>query len=163
MYEYKMSKRGPSQKPLLYSINKTGCWINESHATTKAGYGKIQYNKKSYLIHRLIYELENNIILRPEDVIMHSCDNPKCFNPSHLILGTQQMNITDRQNKNRNAKNEQHGRAKLTNNEVIEIYNKQGTQTDIAKEYGISQRLVSLIKRKEIHKDLFKKERKING
>ena len=102
----------------------------------------------------MVFELENNLVLKAEDVVMHICDNPRCFNPTHLKLGTQQENIEDRQNKNRNAKNEKHGKAKLTNNQVIDIYRARGTQTQIAQYFGVSQKLVSLIKRKEVHKDL---------
>ena len=28
-------------------------------------------------------------------VVMHTCDNPSCFNPNHLTVGTQSDNILD--------------------------------------------------------------------
>lgn len=34
-------------------------------------------------------------------VIRHRCDNPACFNPEHLIEGTQQDNINDMQERGR--------------------------------------------------------------
>ena len=32
-------------------------------------------------------------------VIMHTCDNPSCVNPQHLIIGTHQQNSQDYYNK----------------------------------------------------------------
>lgn len=34
-------------------------------------------------------------------VVRHTCDNPKCINPEHLILGTPMDNIKDRDERNR--------------------------------------------------------------
>ena len=141
-------------KPLLYEIDNNGCWNNISHAKDKDGYGKICYCKKTYRIHRLVYELENNVTLSPSQHILHICDNPSCFNPQHLKLGNSKLNMEDKVNKNRQVKNETHGMSKLSDTQVKEIYNMSGTQQEIANRYGVSQRLVSMIKRKELHSDI---------
>ena len=75
---------------------------------------------------------------------MHSCDNPKCVNPAHLSLGTQQDNMTDKMDKGRHHRlpGENHPNAKLTEQQVIEIRTRYAnggiTHRQIAKEYGIS-------------------------
>ena len=33
--------------------------------------------------------------------ILHRCDNPKCVNPEHLFIGTQNTNMKDKVKKNR--------------------------------------------------------------
>lgn len=63
-------------------------------------YGRILHNGKAFARHRLAYELEHGPI--PEGkVIMHKCDNPGCFNPSHLDVGTQAENLADMRAKGR--------------------------------------------------------------
>lgn len=34
---------------------------------------------------------------------MHTCDNTKCYNPAHLVIGTQKDNVTDMITKNRHG------------------------------------------------------------
>lgn len=45
--------------------------------------------------HRFAWEVANAEALRPDDVILHSCDNPPCVNPAHLSKGTNVENMAD--------------------------------------------------------------------
>jgi len=81
--------------------------------------------------------------------VCHTCDNPLCVNPAHLFLGTHQDNMKDMYDKDKQPKGEEHGSAKLTEAEALEIYHAEGYQKDIADEYGVTQRLVSYIKNKQ--------------
>jgi len=59
--------------------------------------------------HRAAFLLVGNT-LQPGNVIRHTCDVPHCFNPDHLIEGTQAENLQDAVDRGRrNA-----GREKLT-------------------------------------------------
>jgi HNH endonuclease len=49
----------------------------------------------------LAWEDANQASLLPGAVIMHTCDNPRCINPKHLVLGTQAENIRDMMAKGR--------------------------------------------------------------
>lgn len=42
--------------------------------------------------------------LMPGDVVRHTCDNPRCINPEHLILGSKADNNRDRAERGRSAK-----------------------------------------------------------
>jgi len=76
----------------------SGCWIIPNKRLdrhTSVGYsGRIDY------LHRLSYELCVGLI--PEGLwVLHRCDNPPCFNPEHLFLGTRRDNMRDASYKGR--------------------------------------------------------------
>jgi len=74
------------------------CW-NWTGTTTK-GYGQICHQYKILRASRLSYEFYKGKI--PEGLIIrHTCDNPSCVNPEHLILGTNQDNSYDMVKRNR--------------------------------------------------------------
>lgn len=84
-------------------------------------------------------------------VVMHTCDNPSCVNPAHLVLGTQADNVHDCITKGRlpERSGERNGRAKLTAETVATIRRtatgRYGERMQIAREYGISSGQVSKI------------------
>lgn len=93
----------------------------------------------------------------PGQVVRHTCDNPWCCNPKHLICGSVQDNVRDRVERGRCASGERNGNAKLIATQVDEIRRLyQGpyvrgeyTQVKLAKMFGVSQRMISLIVRGE--------------
>lgn len=94
-------------------------------------------------VHRLMYELVHKIDITGQ-IVRHSCDNPVCINPSHLLIGSEADNAKDRDERQR------HGAAKISHKEVREIrdliQSRLFRNTNIAKWYGIDPRTVSSIK-----------------
>jgi len=81
------------------SVQPNGCieWIN---SVDRWGYGRIRFGGKTVGTHRAAYVLAYGPI--PEGLLVrHSCDNPPCCNPEHLLLGTVQDNVDDRVARNR--------------------------------------------------------------
>lgn len=78
----------------------TDCWEWQG-GKNNLGYGLIRDEKRMRTVHRVSYEEHNNTSIPKHLVVMHSCDNPKCTNPSHLSLGTRKDNTQDMMNKNR--------------------------------------------------------------
>lgn len=110
------------------------------------GYGQVHWNHKKHRVHRLAYELLVGPI--PEGhVVRHQCDNPKCINPEHLITGTVADNNEDCRRRNRNAKGERHHNSKLTNKQVLEIFNSTDSNIKLAKKYGVTEMTTGRIKR----------------
>lgn len=76
-----------------------GCWY-WTGALSNKGYARIAFNGKNSLASRLSFRLFNGDI--PGKLfVMHTCDNPMCVNPNHLVLGTQDDNMKDMVKKGR--------------------------------------------------------------
>jgi len=83
-------------------------------------------------------------------VVRHTCDNPSCIEPSHLLIGTTTDNNRDRQARGRSSdrRGEKCPTAKLTWPEVREIRRRLASgerRTLIADAYGVSRRTISFI------------------
>lgn len=118
-----------------------------------AGYGYLQHNGKQVLAHRLAYCQANKVSMAAIDgmVVRHKCDNPRCINPSHLLIGTQADNMNDMRERGRDLKGEKIGNSKITDkqaDEIARLYkprDKSFNQYQLAKKFGITQSQVSMI------------------
>lgn len=132
------------------------CWPFTGSRLPK-GYGKIWDGQTLLLAHRVAYALENGPV-GANTQILHECDNPPCCNPRHLFPGTNLDNVRDMVTKGRNARGdritagrvnvrgEQHGMAKLTEQQVLAIFSAKGTQAAIAAQFDTSTSTVSEIR-----------------
>ena len=130
-------------------VTESGCWL-WTGGVDGSGYGRILVGDDRLKAHRYSYMLHIGPI--PEGAyICHRCDVPACVNPAHLFAGTQQDNVTDCMNKGRRVPptGERNRAAKLTEQQVREIRNLNGTTTAIGRQYGISGVMVSLIRRRK--------------
>lgn len=76
--------------------------------------------RKRQQAHRFVYEECFGPI--PEGLLVrHSCDNPPCVNPEHLVLGTNADNSNDMRIRGRSTKGSKSGTAKLNEQQVAEI------------------------------------------
>lgn len=76
-------------------ITKSGCW-EWTKGRTVAGYGVVNYNGRSTYVHRIVASIVHKLNLNnPKEHALHKCDNPPCFNPDHLFVGSQRDNTRD--------------------------------------------------------------------
>lgn len=127
----------------------TGCWL-WSAGTDKDGYGKFQITnvhgavpkQRHVRAHKLMLSLHRGDMLPDAVVVRHSCDNPLCVRPDHLIAGTQTENRKDCVDKRRHAFGATHGLAKLSAMDVERVRNhppmKRGDLSRIARELGVT-------------------------
>ena len=90
-------------------------------------------------VHRVVWELHNNDSAQGL-VVRHTCDNPKCINPKHLVIGTAQDNVKDRDTRNRTHRKIT---PKIINAVKVLLRNKELKQKDIATLLNIDVRRVS--------------------
>lgn len=96
--------------------------------------------------HRISYTLVHGPICA-HIVVRHTCDNTACCNPRHLVPGNQSDNVEDAVSRGRIRIGQKHGRAKLTEADVLEIRAKAGAvlQRDLAERFGVSGGVISSI------------------
>jgi hypothetical protein len=122
-------------------VSPSGCREWKGHLSNK-GYAKIREagGGKMLACHRLSYEAYWGPI--PDGMlVMHKCDNRKCIEPNHLVLGTNDQNIMDMVKKGRSSRG-------LTCEQALEIrrLGAEGVkQKDIALLMGCAPNTVSRI------------------
>lgn len=78
------------------------CWEwQAARAISGLPYGQFRVGRSMQLAHRVSYELFNQE--KPGECVMHTCDNPGCVNPAHLVSGNYTLNNRDCVAKRRHA------------------------------------------------------------
>lgn len=147
-----------------------GCWLWIG-GKYQSGYGYFTVTNRQIAAHRCAFLMAYGAI--PDGLfVCHDCpggDNRACVNPNHLWLGTHKQNMADMTQKGRQAiglrngaytkpdrvrKGTEHGRAKLTEGDVLAIRRKYATGTvtlkNLSAEYGVVFSIISRIVRYEI-------------
>ncbi len=107
-------------------------------------------------LHRLVYAQKIGVALDAIRgiIVRHTCDNPRCINPEHLLGGTRGDNNRDRAARGRSAKSVP-SRQRLTQDDVLAIkqrwvkstapkHNPNGT-TAIALDYGVDRAVITRV------------------
>ena len=136
------------EKKINYEIDDNNCWnIISGSYKEKQGYHLISISNKRIRAHRAMYMAINGNI--PYGMIIrHTCDNRDCINPDHLIIGTKKDNTQDMINRNRVSdwSDRKGKRKKLTNEQIIEIYNSNKSSYELSLLYPISDVQIRRIK-----------------
>lgn len=112
----------------------------------------MKVGRKMRLTHRISYEVHRGDI--PDGLcVLHRCDTPACVNPAHLFLGTHSDNANDKVSKGRargwDSSGERNPAAKLSADQVRQVRRLLAvggmSKTAIARQFGVSQQLVSAI------------------
>jgi hypothetical protein len=123
-------------------VNKTdGCWL---WTAGKDGWGYGCFHPTSHEMkkaHRVAFFLANG---HWPILLQHTCDQPLCVYPGHLVEGTQKTNVADKVAKGRQAKGVDNGRSKLSEEDVRTIRFIAGaqTKTNLAKSFSVDRRTI---------------------
>jgi len=146
-----VKKRFPSIEERLntYIDKSTGRWIWKGY-TNSGGYGRICFNRKMILVHRLVYELYIGPI--PEGMLVcHKNDIPEDVTPSNLFLGTHLDNCRDMIEKGRQVRlpGVRHPNHKLSDAKVraIKILYENGeyTQKELGEMFNVNRATVGYV------------------
>ena len=119
--------------------------IEWPHYTDPKGYGAVRVGAKMRRAHRVAY-CEANGVTHDDikhKVVRHTCDNPGCVNPQHLLLGTHADNTADKLARSRQARGEGHGQRVLTAEAVRAIRASTCTTAELAKHYQVARRTIT--------------------
>lgn len=141
-------------RSIQYVITSTGCFNCCSHKYDRDGYPKLERGHKWWPMGRYIYTITYGEI--PLGLVTrHTCDNPHCINPAHLILGTRLDNRKDQEERNRQATGDRIRDARLTVDQVISLRLDEETNiSQLSKKYGLRYSVVWKVKRWKTHRNI---------
>jgi len=150
-----MARRWPLESRFNKYVDKTtphplGCWMWIGGKTPQ-DYGWFWLDGRAVGAHRVAILISRGR-LPDTGYVCHTCDNPSCVRPEHLVVADSLWNNRDRARKGRNGdlRGERHGCAKLTNGQVLAIRADDRSQRAIARCYGITPKQVKNIRTRKM-------------
>lgn len=126
----------------MHNGDTSVCWEWKNKRTLSGRDGRPYFNMKGkrYLAYRVIFSETHGRPLSELKPLRHTCDNPVCCNPYHLIEGTHQENMDDMKDR------ERHGLPHHTVKAIKRlIAKKMLSHAEIGELFGISRTLVTSI------------------
>lgn len=131
------------------SDSPDGCWLWTGSVSAK-GYGETSCYPNGVrirLAHRVSYFKHYGV--NPGSLhVLHKCDTPGCVNPDHLYLGTNDDNVQDKYDRDRNAKGERCANSKLTVEAVREIRRRLANgenKHQLARDFGVRYQTIRAV------------------
>ena len=122
-----------------------------------AGYSRVRFQGQVTGGHRRAYCKHHGVTLESIKglVVRHKCNNARCINPEHLLIGDAFDNAQDKEASDKHSRGTNNPAAVLTEQDVINIRALASAgvkQVDIAKRYNTHQGRISNIINRRIWK-----------
>lgn len=128
----KVDKRGPDE-----------CWEWKEYRRKGYGYFRVYRRATKLGAHQVVFILKYGYL---PPMVRHSCDNPGCCNPAHLLPGDHRSNMDDVIARKRQA-GERNASARLTERDVRAIRaDKISTNIALGEKYGVTHSMISAIR-----------------
>jgi hypothetical protein len=110
-------------------------------------------DKRTVIVHRIIYQGHHNVTLTPSQLVLHTCDIKLCCNWWHLYVGDKRRNALDGVERGQYATGQNHTNHKLTESQVYQIrrlYNSNGwTIKDLCEVFPVKRSVAQRILTKQ--------------
>lgn len=155
------SQRAPVATRFFRYFTRGGadeCW-EWTGGRDRDGYGSFtDGNGRPTRAHRFAYYLSTGEALTSDVHIRHTCDNPPCVNPAHLLPGRNVDNVRDKVQRGRQRGNTTGHLGdlarRLTDEDVRAIREATGSYPSIGRVYGVSAEHVRRIKNRTRRQDV---------
>lgn len=142
----------PNGKPIDKPRPKATRKINTGYLTTSI-------KSKDRLIHRMVCHAFNGPPPTPKHQAAHKDGSRTNNAAANLYWATAKENAADRRRHGTQVEGETHGRAKLTNAQVDDIRASPKSNTELAKEYGVSNSAMSKLRNGHTYKNTSRLDR----
>lgn len=163
-----------NKKPIIVEVDKNGCWNCISHSQHPDGYVYVYSLDGKIKLHKRVLEIKlgRSLQVDCDELTRHTCDNPQCCNPDHLLIGTHQDNVDDMISRGRGywqkntgyfkwherKKRNKHPKPLLSEETIINIY-KDALENCIPynqldKKYGVCRGVASNIANHKTYKHI---------
>ncbi len=136
----KVDRNGPTMPGMT-----TPCWLWTAAKFT-VGYGAFKLGGKQHGSHRIAFLLGGGVLTEANPQANHRCRNRACCNPDHVYAGDHQQNMDDMAQDGTLPRGENHGAAKLTDEQCTYIRSSPLSLRAIAREVGVSKTQISDIR-----------------
>lgn len=130
--------------------NGDECW-NYTGTRTGNGYGHMSYEGRSEYTHRISAIVYLNFDPKCGLLVMHECDNPACWNPTHLSVGTQKQNMGEAAARGRMVGKKLNARLA---GEIKYLLSHGDTYAQLSLRYGVSTTAIGQIARKQTWREV---------
>jgi len=143
------------KKVKVAGVNECWNWLG---GVNPGGYGMFGIDGEVFLAHRISFVQINGQFHEDNPHSLHSCDNTRCVNPTHITAGTVADNMRDREKKGRGkqikgANHPWSGKpshsSKLNEEKVKQIrqLHQQGgiTKAQLGRDFGVSKQSIQQI------------------
>lgn len=135
-----------NRRNLKWKVTESGCHEPTSHKSDD-GHGYPVMVRKGERLRIYRHRFEKRFGPVPAGlVVRHTCDNRKCINTDHMLLGTRADNMHDKTARGRTVKGEKNGRSILIEADAIEILKSKAKTRDLAVEYKVSCDTIAAIR-----------------
>lgn len=150
---------GPAELKRIMALPPSEACIEWPFSRNSTGYGRVWLDGKLHQTHRIMCERAHGPAPEGRNDVAHSCGVRACCNPKHLRWANPEENAADRVQHDTHMRGLRHPGAKLSDAQARHIIaNPEGlSQNQLARQFSVSQTLVSYLQRRLIRRWLSEK------